>query len=178
MPLPPHPLAALLSVAARLDRTGVEWLLAGSAARALLGLVVRPADVDVEISPHGARVASEALGIALAYESGDGRSSWRGRGRVGDVEVDVTTDLEVEGPGGRLTPDFALQRTWAHSTEVGGRRIWLAPTEEAFARAVVLGDWLALARVCRQAGEAHDAPALRPAYLSLRLSSAAASAAR
>jgi len=177
VPLPPRPLAALLSVASRLDRAGVEWLLAGSAARALLGFSVRPADLDLEISRHSARIAPQALGIALSYEADGGRASWRGRGRVAGVEVDVTSDLEVEGPGGRLAPDFPLQRTWAHSQEVGGRRIWLAPIEETLARAIVLGDWRALARVSGQAGE-DGTVSLRPAYLSLRLSSAAARAAR
>lgn len=178
MPLPPRTLAALLAAAERLDRAGVEWLLAGSAARALLGYSVRPADLDLETSRDGARPASRALGVALAREEGGGRASWRGRARIAGVEIDLTGELEVGGPGGRLAPDFALQRAWAHPREVGGRRLWLAPVEEAVARAVVLADWPALERVAAQARGAREPVALRPAYLSLRLSSAAASAAR
>jgi len=178
MPLAPRTLAALLAVAARLDAAGVEWLLAGGAARALLGFAARPADLDLETSRRDAAAAAAALGLALADDVGGGRASLRGRGRVAGVEVDLSGDLEVAGPGGRLAPDLALQRAWAHPREVAGRRMRLAPVEEAVARAIVLADWDTLARVAAQAREGRGAAALRPAYLSARLSSAAASAAR
>jgi hypothetical protein len=92
--------------------------------------------------------------------------------------VDLTCDLEVRGPVGLLAPDFALQRAWAHACEVGGRRIRLAPVEEAVARALVLADWPALERLAAQARAGAGPLAPRPGYLSLRLASAAASAAR
>ncbi|MGD9695114.1 MAG: hypothetical protein AB7V42_05580 [Thermoleophilia bacterium] len=177
MTLPPRALSALLAVAARLDRAGVEWLLAGSAARALMGVDVRPADIDIEVSPHSAAAVQRSLGITLAYAAGGGRSSWRGATAAAGVEVDVTCDLDVEGPGGRLAPDFPLLRTWSPSREVAGRRIWLVPIEESLARAIVRADWAALARIAGEAARG-AAPAPRPAYLSLRLSRAAASAAR
>jgi hypothetical protein len=178
MPLAPRTLAALLAVAARLDRAGVDWLLAGSAARALLGFAARPADLDLETSRDDAPAAAAALGLDLADDAGGGRASLRGRGRVAGVAVDLSGDLEVAGPGGRLAPDAALQRAWAHPREVAGRTIRLAPVEETLARAIVLADWGTLARVAAQAREAPGAVALRPAYLSARLSSATASAAR
>jgi hypothetical protein len=178
MPLSPRTLAALLAAADRLDRAGVDWLLAGSAARALLGLAARPADLDLEVPGEGAPAAAAALSLVLSRDAGGGRASWRGRCRIAGVEVDLTGDLEVRGPGGRLAPDFALQRAWAHTREVAGRRIRLAPVEEAVARAVVLADWRALARVAGEARDGREPVALRTAYLSRRLSSATASAAR
>jgi hypothetical protein len=160
-------------VASRLERAGVEWLLAGSAARAVLGFAVRPDDLDVETSGDGAVAAADALGLELRYEQGGGRASWRATGSLGGVEVDVSGDLVAEGPGGRLDPDLAAQRTWAHSVEAGGRRVLLAPPEEALARAIVTGDWDALGRF---AAEAPPGYAPRTAYLALRLSAAARAA--
>jgi len=178
MPLAPRTLAALLAAAERLDRAGAEWLLAGSAARALLGYAVRPGDIDLETSREEGPAAAGALGVRLADEAGGGRACLRGRCRIAGVEVDLSGDLDVRGPGGRLAPDFALQRAWAHERQVGGRLVRLAPVEETVARAVVLADWGALARVATQARDGDGAVALRPAYLSLRLSCATSSAAR
>jgi hypothetical protein len=160
-------------VATRLERAGVDWMLVGSAARALLGFAVRPVDLDLETSGDGAVVAAEALGLDLRYEHGRGRASWRATGRIAGAPVDLSGDLAVEGPGGRLTPDLALQRNWAQSMEMGGRRVWLAPPEETLARALVSGDW---ARVMRFAAQAPPGYAPRTAYLGLRLSAAARAA--
>jgi Aminoglycoside-2''-adenylyltransferase len=174
--LPPRPLAALAAVADRLARGRVDWLLAGSAARALLGYRVRPADIDIEVSPAHAEAAARLLGAPLAVASGAGRRSRRGSARLADVEVDLTCDLAVAGATHTLDPDFARQ--WEHSRRlwVCGREIRAAPVEETLARALVLGDWTRLARVAAEAAP-WGAP-LRPDYVALRLSSATSRATR
>jgi len=167
--LRPRITTALTAVAAALDVAGVEWLLTGGTARALSGWRHDPGDIDIEISAHSAEGGAAALDLPLRDE-GDGRSrSMRATGMVCDVAVDLTSDLEVEGAGGRLAPDFPLQRTFARSVELGGRRLWIAPIEEAVARALVRGDWGSLARL---AAEAPRDAELRAAYLSLRLAAA------
>jgi hypothetical protein len=174
--LPPRALAALAAVAARLDAAGVEWLLAGSAGRALAGFRVRPGDLDIEATAAHARAAARALGLSIAHVSGAGRASWRAVGIVAGIGVDLSGDLSVDGPGGRLAPDLALQRAWASPATVAGRTVWVAPVEEAVARALVAADWALLGRLAREAAGGPP-PALRPAYVALRCS-AAASAAR
>ena len=173
--LSPRQLAALAAVADRLARGRVEWLVAGSAGRALLGYDVRPADLDLEVGPGGADAAARLLGAPLVAASGAGRSSRRGATRIAGVEVDLTCDLAVRGAAAALAPDFALQRAWSHPVRVCGRELRAAPVEETIARALVLADAARLRRVTGEAG-AGAAP-LRPAYLSLRLSAASSSAA-
>lgn len=175
MPLPPRAAAALVAVALRLDGAGVPWLLAGSAARALGGAAVRPGDLDVEVDGADADRAGAALGVALREEAGGGRRSLRGRAVLAGVEVDITAGLEVGGPGGRLAPDFGLQRAWAGGALVAGARVALAPAEEQVARALVAADWPALARIAAQAA-AGGAPPPRAGYLARRLASAARAA--
>lgn len=174
--LPPRPLAALAAVADLLARERVDWLLAGSGGRALLGYRVRPADIDIEVSPAHAAAAARLLGAPLAESAGAGRSSRRGSLRVAGVDVDVTCDLTVAGPIRALAPDFALQLAWSHPLRVAGRDIRAAPVEETLARALVLGDWARLERVAAEGGPA-GAP-VRPDYVSLRLSAASSSATR
>lgn len=169
--LPPRALAALHAVARRLDAAGVRWVLAGSAGRALLGHRVRPADLDVEVAGEDARRAGAALGTTLRRASGRGRSSLRAGAAVGDVAIDVTADLVVEGPGGRLAPDLDAQSGAGLVARSGGLAIPLAPAEEALARAIVLGDWDALGRIAAQAAAGGAAPP-DAAYLARRLSSA------
>jgi len=169
----PRLLAALAAVAARLEDAGVEWLLAGSAGRRLLGFSARPGDLDVETGDDRAEAAATALGISLGFEQAGGRSSLRARGAVAGVPIDLSAGLRVEGPGGRLTPDFGAQRTWSSALETAGRRILVAPPEEALVRALVGADW---ALVGRLAAAAPAGWAPRPAYLGMRL--AAVNAAR
>ena len=52
-------------MADRLSGARAEWLLAGSAGRALQGFAVRPDDLDLEVSPRGAGAAAAALGVEL-----------------------------------------------------------------------------------------------------------------
>ena len=174
--LAPRPLAALVAVADLLARDGVDWLLAGSAGRALLGYPARPADIDIEVAPGDAGAAARRLGVDLAASTGEGRASRRGSRRVAGVEVDVTVDLAVAGPSHALAPDHALQRAWSHPVAVCGRTIRVAPVEETLARALVLGDWDRLATIAAQAAPV-DAP-IRPDYVALRLSAATSSATR
>jgi hypothetical protein len=171
-------MAALIAVADRLDGAGAEWLLAGSAARCLQGLAMRPRDVDLEVSAATAEAAAAALGAVLREERGGGRRSRRARARLAGVEVDLTCDLEIDGPGGLLAPDFARQRRWARRALVAGRTIALAPPEEALARAVALRDRRAVARLAAEASAAQAPPPLRRAYLAGRVSPASARAAR
>ena len=175
--LPPRLLAALVAVADRLARAGAEWLLAGSAGRALQGFAVRPADLDLEASPRHAAAAAAALGVELRREAGGGRAAARAQTIVARSRIDLTCDLEVEGPGGRLGADFDRQRAWAAPVDVAGRTVLLAPMEETLVRALVLGEWAVLERLSREAVAGTAAPP-RAAYLSWRLSSARDSAAR
>ena len=166
-------LVALAIVAQRLEVAGVEWLLAGSAARRLVGFTARPRDLDLEAGEDGAEAGARALGFELRYDTGDGRASWRARGDVAGVPVDLTGELRVEGPGGRLEPDFGLQRTWADAVEAAGHRLLLAPPEETVARALVAADWDLMARI---GAAAPPGWAPRPAYLGMRLVAAARAA--
>jgi hypothetical protein len=175
--LPPRTLAGLVAVADRLAGAGAEWLLAGSAGRALQGFAVRPADLDLEVPPRDAAAAAAALGVELRRETGGGRASMRARTIVARSRIDLTCDLEVEGPEGRLAADFDRQRAWAAPVEVAGRTVLLAPVEETLARALVRGDWEMLARLSGEAAAGAAVPP-RAAYLAWRLSSARASAAR
>jgi len=175
--LPPRPLAALCALADRLSAAGVEWLLAGSAGRALLGYRVRPADLDAEVAAGDIAAAARALGAEHRREAGGGRSSVRAHARLAGVAVDLTAAFELAGPGGRLGDGFALQREWAEPRAACGRTILVAPVEEAVARMMVLGDRAGLARLAGQAEEA-GRPPLRPGYVSARLAAAAATAAR
>jgi hypothetical protein len=165
-PLPPRALAALAAVSARLERAGVEWLLTGSAARALAGFSRRPADLDLECAAADALAAAAALGLVLALDRGGGGRSLRAAGEIRGVGVDLSADLALAGAGGRLAPDFALQRAFAGEALVAGRRIPLAPVEEALARALVRGDGERLARL---AAEAPAGLLLRMDYLGRRL---------
>jgi hypothetical protein len=169
----PRALAALAAVAARLEAAGVEWLLAGSAGRRLLGFSARPRDIDLETSEDRADAGAAALGLRLRHDDAGGRSSWRARGTLAGMPVDLTAGLRIEGPGGVLEPDFGAQRTWACAREVAGWRILAAPAEEALARALVAADWAVVERFVA-AAPAGWAP--RPAYLALRLASAARAA--
>jgi hypothetical protein len=173
MPISPSGQIALVELARALDGAGVRWLLAGSAGRALMGHEVTPEDLDVEVDGPAMAAAAAALGLVARPETGGGVSSLRAVGTIAGVEVDLSADISVEGPGGRLEPDFALQAEHAHPAEAGGRRVLVAPVEEALARAMVRDD---LARVARITGEGGERPALRPAYLARRLSAAARAA--
>jgi hypothetical protein len=175
--LPPRPLAALCAVADRLSATGVEWLLADSAGRALPGYRARPADLEVDVEAGDIAAAARALGAAHRREVGGGRSSLRAHAHLAGVAIDLTAAFEVEGPGGRLGDGFALQREWAEPRRACGRTILVAPVEEAVARMMVLGDRAAPARLAGQAADAGAAP-IRPGYVSARLASATATAAR
>ena len=116
-------------------------------------------------------------GVELRRETGGGRASARAQAIVARSRIDLTCDLEIEGPHGRLGADFDRQSAWAAPVEVAGRTVLPAPVEEALARALVLGDWEVLGRLSREAA-AGTAGAPRAAYVAWRLSSARESAAR
>jgi hypothetical protein len=172
--LPPRQLAALRAVDDLFARERVEWLLAGSAGRSLLGWTGRPEDLDIEVHPADDLRAARAIGLPLREErTPNGVVSLRARTVVSGVEVDVNSAMSVEGPDATLPFDFAAQLEASHRVEIGGRAVRVAPPEEAFARAIVMADWERLARLAAQAGES----TIRPAYVVRRLSSAAARAA-
>jgi hypothetical protein len=166
----PRSLAALLAVAARLEASAVPFLVVGGCGRALLGSPRRPSDVDLEVDGPDALRAADALGLGLAIEGGGGVSGLRARGRLAGMEVDLSADLSVEGPGGSLGPDWDLQRAWATPVRVGGRTLWVAPPEEMLLRARVRGDHGRAARLAAQG------PPVRQAYIDSRLRAARAKA--
>ena len=172
--LPPRVHAALAAVAARLDAEGLRWLLAGSAGRRLMGHSRRPRDLDVEVAGADAHRAAAALGIVLRPAAGGGRSSLRGSTTIAGVEVDLTAGLTVAHGGRRLEPAFGVQSDHGVEVRLDHRVIAVAPPEEALARAIVLRDRAALAKLVAGAGA--GAPPLRRDYVAARLSSAIATA--
>jgi hypothetical protein len=95
---------ALAELATRLDRTGAEWFVCGSAALAVRGIDVEPRDVDFVTSDH-ARTA-EAMADALIeppLHDTDGRwvASWFGRAFLGarvEWVADVHAGHDTSGP--------------------------------------------------------------------------------
>jgi len=161
-------------VADRLAAAGVPWVLTGGAGRALLGAPVRPGDVDLEVAGADADRAAAALGTTAAPASGGGRASLRAAARLAGVEVDLTAGFTLEGPDLRLPDGFALMARWAIPAIAAGRRIPVAPPEEALVRRLVQGDGAGLARLAGVPG----LPPLRAAYVAERLRSASSTAAR
>ena len=164
-------LAALAAAAARLDRAGVPWRLAGGTGRLLLGMPGRPSDVDIEVAAHDAPRAARALGLpAPAPTDGGGWSSLRSQGVLAGVEVDLSGSLRVEGPGGVLHADDAQ----VIPVRFGSGTVHVEAPGEALARAVVAGD---PAREQRAREQLPADPTAALAYAGVRLA-AAASAAR
>lgn len=178
MTAPPRQITALCAAADALGRAGVRWVVAGSLGRALLGCDVRPRDVDLELDPDGADGGAAAMGAALAVAGGGGRRSRRASVQRAGVEVDLTSALAVEAPGGALEPAFAMQWEWAHPLVVAGRAVRVAPLEEGVCRAVALGDWAGVAKIAAQAATAPGGVRLSAAYVAERLASASSRAAR
>lgn len=174
MPPPPRALAALAAVADRLAAAGVDWVLTGSAGRALLGAPGRPNDIDLEVAEADVARAAGAFGASPARSSGGGRSSLRATGAVAGMVVDVTGGFVLEGPELRLPDGFALQRAWAAEVTVAGRRVAVSPPEETLVRRLVAGDREGVARLAATPG----LPPLRAAYVADRLRSASSTAAR
>jgi hypothetical protein len=167
--LPPRIAAALAELARRLGSADVEWMLAGSAARALAGATADPRDLDIEIAAGDADRAAAVLGCVLAVDQGHGWRSLRGRCVLDGVEVDVSAGVTVLGSEWGLEPDEATVRAWSRSVAVGGYVITLAPPEEQIVRALVAGDWARIAKITGGGG-----PPPRPAYVFRRLASARA----
>ena len=171
--LPPALQHALIALAARLDAAGVDWVIAGSAARALAGFAVIPRDLDVELDEADVPRAAAAVGLEAGRAIDERGGSLRAVGQFAAQEVDLTGGLTLRGPGGVLAADFPLVRRFTRPINVAGHEVPVAPVEEQIARATVLGDAGRLDRIAREAppGYARD-----ETYLALRL--AAASAAR
>jgi hypothetical protein len=161
-------------VADRLAAAGVPWVVTGSAGRALLGAPVRPGDVDLEVAEADVHAAAAALGAVAGPSSGGGRSSVRAGTVIAGTQVDLSAGLTVEGPQLRLPDGFALMARWALPATAAGRRVLVAPPEEALVRALVGGDPARLAR----AAAAPGLPPVRAAYVAERLRSASSTAAR
>ena len=165
MTLPPRTHATLIAVASRLERVGTRFLVTGGTGRALLGCDRRPGDVDLEVDEPDAARAAAALGLPLRRDSGGGRDGLRARGLLNGTDLDLTSSLRVEGPGGVLTPDWDAQLAESRRVRVGDRTIWVAPPEEHLTRAIVLGDWAAI-RACATGCEGTP---LRDAHVAARL---------
>jgi len=160
---------ALAELARRLGSAGIDWMLAGSAARALAGATVEPRDLDIEVAVVDADRVAAALGCVLAVAQGQGWSSLRGQCILEGVEVDVSAGVTVLGPEWGLEPDEATVRAWSRSVSLEGHPIALAPPEEQLVRALVAGDWTRIAKISGGGG-----PPPRPAYVFRRLASARA----
>jgi hypothetical protein len=178
MTVPPRQLAALCAVADALAGAGVRWLLAGSAGRALLGVPVRPRDIDIEVAPDDGDVAAATLGAELADASGGGRRSRRAQVERAGIEVDISSGFAIDGPTGRLDADFERQWQWSHATAICDRTVRIAPLEESLCRAIVATDWARVAEVAGQAARSAPPVRLDVTYVAARLSSARASATR
>ena len=137
-------LAVLGAVAVRLDAAGIPWRLAGSTARLVRGMPVRPSDIDVEVAePDGPR-AARALGLPVPrQESGGGWSSLRSQGAINGVPIDLSAGLTVTGPGGTLTPIDASAGESVTVTEMAvpgiAKSVGIVHPGEALARAIVSG---------------------------------------
>lgn len=171
--LPPGVERALIALAAQLDGAGVDWLVAGSTARALLGFRVTPRDLDIELPEADVLRAAAALEIDAGRSTDERSSSLRAGGRFGGYEVDLTGGLELHGPAGTLVADFPFLCRSARRVPIGGGTVAVMPVEEQIARATVLADAERLELIAREAppGFVSDR-----SYLSARL--AAATAAR
>lgn len=129
-------LAVVHAVATRLAAAGVEWRLAGSAARMLRGAPVRPGDVDVEVAEADGPRAARALGLPPPErQSGGGWSSLRSAGEINGVPVDLSSGLVVTGPAGTLRACEAPVDAVPGTGVAGG--ISLIPMGESLARAIV-----------------------------------------
>ncbi len=170
--LPPPFETALIELAVRLDGAGLDWVVCGSTARALLGFSVTPQDLDIEVAEDAAHAAAACLGLIEHAERDARVTSVRAQGTWQGVPVDVNGGLTFHGPGGNLHADYPLLRLFAKPVTVGGRTVWVAPVEEQIARTVVAGAADRLARIAdvRPAGYFVD-----DLYLSLRLGAASAS---
>jgi hypothetical protein len=139
-------LAVVHAVAAGLGAVGIEWRLAGSAARMLRGASVRPGDVDIEVAAADGPAAARALGLPPPErQSGGGWSSLRTTGTINGVPIDLSAGLEVTGPGGTLQADTVPAFTATLGTVPGITlddlpiAVRLTPPGESLARAIVAG---------------------------------------
>jgi len=168
------------AVALRLDAAGVDWWLAGGAARLLRGDAARPRDVDVEVREDDTARAARVLGLpAPALAEGGGWRSLRSQGHIAGVAVDLSGGLAVTGPGGHLTgPQPPTRR--ARSTRPDGGAPWpavpLLPDGEALARAVVAGDTQRRTRAEEALPADPTARAAVLAYAESRMAEAASAA--
>lgn len=170
--LPPPLETALLRLAERLDAVGLDWVVGGSTARALLGFAVTPQDLDIEVAEDATHAAAACVGLFEHAERDTRIESMRARGVWHDVPLDISGGLTFHGPGGNLHADYPLLRLFAKPVALGGHSVWVAPIEEQIARSVVAGAGDRLDRIAdeRPAGYVVD-----DLYLSLRLAAASAS---
>lgn len=160
---------ALVAVALALG--GIEWLVGGSTARALLGFATTPRDLDIEVTTDDVHRAAAALGTTAALAVDDRARSMRAGAEHGGVEIDVSAGLTLVGPGGNLPPDFALMWRFATPLPVAGHTVHVAPVEEQIVRILVSGHE---ARRARFVAEAPAGFIARDDYVSLRLDAARA----
>ncbi len=165
----PHLQQALAFTAAAL--TGIEWLVSGSTARALLGFATVPRDLDIEVATDDVHRAAAALGTTAAPEADEHARSVRAVFAHGGVEVDLTAGLTLVGPGGNLPPDFPLMWRFATPRLVAGLELRVAPVEEQIVRILVSGNE---ARRARFVSEAPPGFIARNDYVVLRLDAARA----
>ncbi|MEQ8834868.1 MAG: hypothetical protein RIB67_10570 [Miltoncostaeaceae bacterium] len=171
---PPRSLAALLAAHDRLRAAGVDHLVVGGCARALLDEAPaagrRPRDVDLEVSPADVARAGAALGARVFERADAAITSLQAGLVVAGVEVDVGAIAEVRGPLGTLAGDWGRQWGARRTVLLAGRTLAVGPTAEMIARALVAGDGARLLR-CGGAGPWPD-----PGYVAARVAAAISSA--
>lgn len=170
--LPPPLHAALLALAEQLDGTGIDWVVGGSTARALLGFSATPRDLDIEVDEGVTAEAARRLGLTSHRETDPAVESVRAQATWHDVALDISGGITFHGPGGNLHADFPLLRMFAKPVLLDGRTVQVMPIEEQIARSVVAG---AGDRLDRIADERPPDYHVDDVYLSLRLAAASAS---
>ncbi len=123
---------ALSELARRLDRTGAEWFVSGSAALAIRGIEVAPRDIDFVTTDHH-RVVEALDDVLIEPPLYDGDRSWIaawfGRGWLGgrvEWAADVYPDLDDWASPNEIGPTAKsrLERVYWN-----GRSLLLSPLD-------------------------------------------------
>ena len=120
MPLPVEFSAALRIVCARLDDLGATWAVTGSVGLALLGLEVRPRDLDLETDAEGAAAIEVRLAPyvvePVTFQATEHVRSQYGAFEIGGVPVEVMGDMSIRDAAGIWHPPVDLRREATSAT--------------------------------------------------------------
>ena len=121
---------ALEIICARLEGTGVDWVLTGSTAFAAQGVPLEPHDIDLQTDRAGAYAIEKALAefmvAPVAFSTAATIRSHFGRAVVAGIQVEIMGDVEVFLPHGdwRPPPGIPGLRRWV---TVGNLRLPVLP---------------------------------------------------